>query len=380
MSRCKKMKADGQTAIQQALAGKAFVIQPHQPCGGGGGGSAPKNPKVDLVIIIDTSGSMRPRMVTLSNAASTAVAAAAETCGPDLEIAWFGLQGVDPNTQFKQTLRDYLIGRGVPTGYIKHQTSEDGADAVSDVAMFYPWREGACRAILYLSDEALERGDPQNAQDILANDQAIAVAQSHQVTVFTYFARPANDATSQAMLDEYKRLSLSTNGQTYVHPQDQAGFARLLEEVICNGCGIVRCKSIKWPEVAPCFRLHWGDGPSDQLETHDTEVLILEICNNYDNLAFQGMSLPVIKLVQADGSPVPTLPDGSPAAMIVPTQALCLGNLEPCSCIYLELVLIARNAAPGQYKIELSYCIDNIAIGGSEQTGDNGFTIDLVMS
>ncbi|MEO1559902.1 MAG: hypothetical protein AAFS12_09810, partial [Cyanobacteria bacterium J06632_19] len=51
-------------------------------------------PPVDLVIVIDTSPSMKDEAQALSQAAESAIKAAKSSCPSDLRVVWFGIEGV----------------------------------------------------------------------------------------------------------------------------------------------------------------------------------------------------------------------------------------------------------------------------------------------
>lgn len=63
---------------------------------------------VDLVIVIDTSVSVKAEAEGLSQAAETAIANARSHCPSDLRVIWLGIEGTWKNTQFERTVRDYL--------------------------------------------------------------------------------------------------------------------------------------------------------------------------------------------------------------------------------------------------------------------------------
>ena len=130
--------------------------------------SSSSNKKVDLVIVIDTSPSMRDEARDLSKAAEAAINNAKSSCPSDLKVTWLGVEGVWKGTKFNQTIRDYLTGsckvsdsqlRGRKRGELKSAgAQEDAARAIDDISSFFNWREGASRAIFYSGDEALEGG------------------------------------------------------------------------------------------------------------------------------------------------------------------------------------------------------------------------------
>src|SRR5688572_33432765 len=114
-------------------------------------------PRVDLVIAIDTSVSMKDEAVGLSEAAEAAIEAAKASCPSDLQVTWLGVEGTWDNTHFSRTIRNYLTQecgvaevdiRGRKRGMVKGGgAQEDGARAIEDLASHFNWRPGAKRAV-----------------------------------------------------------------------------------------------------------------------------------------------------------------------------------------------------------------------------------------
>ena len=141
-------------------------------------------PPVDLVIVIDTSPSMKDEAQALSDAAKSAIAKAKSSCPSDLRVAWLGIEGTWKGTNFDQSIRAYLTQnckvsesklRGRKRGEVADAgAQEDAARAIEDISDYFDWREGAARAIFYLGDEALEGGgDKTEQEDIKAANLAI---------------------------------------------------------------------------------------------------------------------------------------------------------------------------------------------------------------
>ena len=142
---------------------------------------------VDLVIVIDTSPSMKDEAQGLSQAAENAIKSAKLSCPSDLRVAWFGIEGTWKGTKFNQTIRDYLTTklkisesklRGRKRGELKSAgAQEDAARAIEDVSEYFDWRKNAKKAIFYLGDEALEGGGSKTGKtDIEAANKAIEKA------------------------------------------------------------------------------------------------------------------------------------------------------------------------------------------------------------
>lgn len=378
---CEKIGDKVNGIIRRACEAKKFTIDSGRPCTAGGGTAAP----VDLVVVIDTSGSMSDEAEALSNAAANAISAAQKSCPSDLKVKWFGIEGTWPNTNFTQSYRNYLVAiPGVNdsdlTGTPGDQ--EDGAAAIADISTHFDWRTGAARAIFYLGDEALEGGNPQNAADTNAANCAIDAAKLRGVKVFTYFGTPLG-ALNPVTKAEYKRVATETNGAAFAAPvANVGGFETVLEKIICHSQG--GCQPVKIPEILPCFKLKWGDGPNDQMETDDVEVLCITACNPYSNVTLKNLEIVVSVISKATGDPVPNLPDGTPSVFIKPSHMICFGDLPPCdpknpnelTCVSREVVLVTRGAEATDYVFKIGYCF----IAEFAFRGIDNFKFELVAS
>jgi hypothetical protein len=204
--------------------------------------------KVDLVIVIDTSGSMKSTAEEISKAITGAVDEAKSSCPSDLRVDYLGIEGTFENTKFGETVRNYLTQKvGVDVALLKSRVrkslagagaNEDGARTVEDVSTHYDWREGAERAIFLLQDESLDAGEMVvTAEAIKANDNAIATALQHGVKVNTYLGAPhtpyASKQDEEAMIEEFKRLAEKTGGEHYIHTSGMANFKEVLKKTIC---------------------------------------------------------------------------------------------------------------------------------------------------
>ena len=377
---CAKAVAKVNEQLLRDCSGKHFEVDSDRPCSTGGGAAAP----VDLVVVIDTSFSMNDEATDLSNEAQAAISAAAKNCPSDLRVGWFGIEGTWAGTNFTQSYRDYLGGIGVPAGDLVGTPGdlEDGAAAIMDLSDHYDWRAGAARAIFYLGDEALEGGNPQDASDVTAADSAIAVANAGNVTVFTY----GGTGILAASAAEYARVATSTGGQAFGHPiANIGGFTAVLEKIIC-AAGDQGCSAVDLPDVAPCFHLNWGDGATDHLETDDVEVLCITACNPHSNVTIKDLVVVISGVTKADGTPVPTLPDGTPSVMVKPDRMICFGDIDPCdpakpkpdesSCVSREVVLTSRGAQSGGYVLRIGSCY-SVEYG---LHAIDGFKLELVRS
>lgn len=254
--------------------------------------------QVDLVIVIDTSGSMKSTAEAISAAIASAVDEAKSSCPSDLRVDYLGIEGTFENTKFDDTVRNYLTKKGVDPKLLKSRVrkslpgagaNEDGARAVEDVSEHYDWREGAERAIFVLQDESLDGGEMVvTPAAIKANDNAIATALKHSVKVNTYLGAPHTPYPSKKdeedMIEEFERLASKTGGENFIHTSGMANFKDVLKKTICaskvpqeesiedkekeKDCG---CKGDK----DPCVSQRWeGHLPAVQAEGVRTGIQV----------------------------------------------------------------------------------------------------------
>jgi hypothetical protein len=258
-------------------------------------------PPVDLVIVIDTSPSMKDEAQALSNAAAGAIAKAKSSCPSDLRVAWLGVEGTWKGTNFDQSIRAYLTQkckvsesklRGRKKGQVADAgAQEDAARAIEDISDYFDWREGAARAIFYLGDEALEGGGDKTEQaDVKAANLAIQKAQAAGVTVHTYFGT-SKSKHQEGIKTEYARLATSTGGQSFTDKDAISGFSTVLETVIC---GSRTAKTIKLKPGA----VYIQDCVSNELSKLYTLDLVTgkasfigEIVTEVSDIAFVGSQL-----------------------------------------------------------------------------------------
>jgi len=210
------------------------------PCGG-----SDENPKVDLVVIMDQSGSMDDEAIAVSDASEIAIDAVKDSCNTDLRVKYLGVDGVSwATTVFDTSHRDYLYdlhGPSLPlaadTLIPIGQSNEQGADAIADLSANFDWRAGACRGILYISDEPID-GNTTVAVTNTAVANAIAVANQNSVTVFNiYIPGMGSPFDAQVHYDQYSNLSDNTGGAAFFDDRvDTTTYINLMPRVVCNSC------------------------------------------------------------------------------------------------------------------------------------------------
>lgn len=213
---------------------------------------------LDLVVVIDTSGSMSDESADLSNQIDAAIQKALEICPSNLRVTFLGIEGTWDGTKFDQSVSDYLIAQGIDASELQARkpfkeadgrdhagNKEDLCRAVIDVSKFFDWRDGARRAIFVLGDEGMEGGGGVLTKAaITKNNEAILVARKEGIKVHTYQGTPDDRSTnidrfpSMAAKDnitkEYVRLATLTGGRSYIYTTGIANFVLVLQEIFCD--------------------------------------------------------------------------------------------------------------------------------------------------
>ncbi len=131
------------------------------------------------------------------------------------------------------------------------------------------------------------------------------------------------------------------------------------DEDACDCDPTTGCETAEIPEFEPCVSIRWGDSECDCFESNDTEILCLTVCNCFSNITFKNLTIGCLEVCDADGNPVPTLPDGTPSVQLVPVGPHCFGDIEPCSCVSREFAIITCGAIAGTYQIKVrGICYD----------------------
>ena len=127
------------------------------------------------------------------------------------------------------------------------------------------------------------------------------------------------------------------------------------------------CAPLPIPPLAPQIYVKWGDSRCDCIESDDTEIMSLRICNPYSNVTLSNFVVHQVVVVDQSGNPPTPLPDGTPSIQLVPVGPYCFDDIAPCTCVTREFVLRLRGAKAGPYEIRLSgVCFDACIHGDVE--------------
>ncbi len=306
---------------------------------------------------------MSDEAIDLSDKADEAITNAQKKCPSDLRVKWFGIK--KPGTgKFTESYEKYLLSIGVDASNIHSESDEDSGPAISDLSQYFDWRPNASCAIFFLGDEPMKEGIPYNLEDEQWRDSAIHMAKKHHVKVFTYAGTPNPGDAGHEFINDYKIVADETTGNFFQAPSSNlGGFENILEKIICAS-KTEGCSPVDLPKLQPCFRIKWGDGKKDQIETDDLEVLCITATNLHSNVTIKDLTIIVLIPTDALNNPVPNLPDGTPSVMINPSQLIHFGDIPPCnldapnklSSVSREVVMRTRGAKAGKYKIKMTYC------------------------
>lgn len=228
---------------------------PFPDCNGDGlPDPCPQCPPIEVVFVLDTSGSMDDEADALCEtlADTTAKLLAAKVgatahiygisdtwlaCTKQSVAAVLGTKVEDPPTGF------------LPIGYCGDGT-EDWAAGAAVVAVHHPWAEGALRLVVPISDEGSACGDPINDEDVRAVTAAIEIANAHGVIVSPI----AGTDSSEEVLDLMKSLAAGTGGQSSVSTDPSLDIASSVVLSVLKACTKVNdCNGNGLPDSCDLF-------------------------------------------------------------------------------------------------------------------------------
>lgn len=387
---CERISEGVNSYIARKCTDKANTMTPLGedgacPCSG----DADASGGVDLIVLIDKSGSMTDAITTISSVAPRAFETARERCDARANVTYLycdgndvGVETSNPTGIFLLSHEEHLVvNAGASSPFASDSDGiyghEQGGKAIADLCEHNNWTPGNCRAILYISDEKLDSINGTTAESRSAADMAIAAANTHGVTIFSHFIdgwgsigsatggasdRPTIAAHYQDMSDQTGGIAQIDNTPTVI---TDALYTDLIARAICEGCGNSGgCSTAAIPELEPCVSVRWGDSACDGMEGDDHEEVCITICNCYDNVTFSNVKIAGILITDASSGNPPTLPDGSPSSEIYPVGPYCFGDIDPCvdgekTCVSRNAVIINRGLPPGTWMVKIvGLCFD----------------------
>lgn len=172
---------------------------------------AQEKAKIDLVFVIDTSGSMDYEWYVMPGIIKDLTDSLAKI-GIDLNYKIYGLQGLSQYGHMPGIEPLYL---GISGGRVIPLPGENGyeywAPATGWVAQNYPWRPGSFRIIIPISDESCFGGDPQTPSSLESIRETVQVCKANRVETYPFYGYFLNPQVK----DEMQLLALGTGGEAF---------------------------------------------------------------------------------------------------------------------------------------------------------------------
>ena len=166
-------------------------------------------PTVDIVFVIDTSGSMNDEWRTICAVISD-IRDLLLAYRVDLKYTVYSLGA----RKSCGTLMSQVIWRGK----IKSAHSEDWGPGGVWAVLKHPWRKGAARIVIPISDEGAYAGSGWSSEDTETVNESIKVAKdaNPQVKFFPFWGKEVGPITSTNVIaKEMRRLAQATGGKAF---------------------------------------------------------------------------------------------------------------------------------------------------------------------
>ena len=185
---------------------------------------------VDIVFVLDTSGSMEPEIPLICTELIGGVDSMLDPMiEGDVSITVFGITATAAGCTFNGTVAG-TVGDTVPGDWactcvldvsdIDEQESWGAATAI--VADQFGWNDGALRVVVPVSDEGSCRGEPENTLDDASVQNAIDIARDAVVVAFPVTGLGANSTVEDLAI----MLAMGTGGRAFIR-DDVASYGEI---------------------------------------------------------------------------------------------------------------------------------------------------------
>ncbi len=242
----------------------------------------PSCPPVDVVFVMDTSGSMNDEGAALCNSINQVVA--------DLLS-----QGIQVNATFLGiTSASYSCLQGTVAGTLGTTVpgapaccptlgnSEDWGPATAIIAQNFGWLQGAVRVIVPISDEGPRNGNPCNADDSASIQNAIAIANANNVICSPITGSMWSASDEACILSNASDLASGTGGMNFLSSNPSQDLAAMISTLLTAACeSFSDCNANGIPDG--CDLDSNGNGTPDDCEQGSSELDCSEF-NRYEDL------------------------------------------------------------------------------------------------
>ena len=161
---------------------------------------------LDMAFVIDTSGSMNNEWTMLDTLIENFTQSIWDS-GVDLNVTIYNLASLKSTSPYAK-----LMNTVTYNGVNKSAHSEDWGPGTTWAALYHPWRSGAGRVIIPISDEcAYAGGTSEGSDDIASIQEAITACTQNDVTVYPFWG----DGSSSSVISEMNTLANGTGGDAY---------------------------------------------------------------------------------------------------------------------------------------------------------------------
>ncbi len=167
-------------------------------------------PKVDVAFVVDTSGSMSEEWQTVCGVIDDIVSLLSAQ-GIDLSYTIFGLA-------HKYSAQDCstILSQVIYNNTIRSAAEEDWGPGTTWAAQKYPWREGAARIIIPISDENAFNGTSETQEDLNSIQEAIQASVANEVIVYPFYSYVSGTQLYPGVKEEAEALAAGTGGMAFL--------------------------------------------------------------------------------------------------------------------------------------------------------------------
>ncbi|MFT7484386.1 MAG: hypothetical protein ACI9F9_000226 [Candidatus Paceibacteria bacterium] len=232
----------------------------------------PVCPPVDVVFIMDTSGSMSDEGNALCNSINGVVSDLL-TQGIQVNASFYGITTLGFSC-LQGTVANEL-GTSVPGSTPQPDLNhlEDWGPATSIVSDRFNWTPGSVRVIVPISDEGSQNGNPNNTADTDAILNAIEIAVANGVICSPISGTGSTNAVIQQAAD----LAAGTGGMNFISSDPDLDLAGAIAMLLTDACvSASDCNDNGIPDE--CDQDSNGNGIPDECEDGNSEL----DCSEFD--------------------------------------------------------------------------------------------------